>query len=69
LSPEDAMTHVINNTPLNKLRSVLSGIVGRMEQESLQRYRPSIQEIRAAEFNDLEHLLDRAEELGFIKRL
>ena len=69
MSPEEVMNHIREDTLLNQLRMVLSGIIGQMEQESMQRQRPSIQEIRALEFTSLERLLDKAEDLGLIKRL
>lgn len=56
MTDADVIRHIRDDTPLNQIRSKLSGWLGRIEQEGAQRHSPSPIEMRRLEFEALEEL-------------
>lgn len=67
MTKDEAMAHMRGNTPLDKVRACLSGIIGAAEQAGMQRNRPSPVEMRVAEFEAVQRLLRVAIEHGLVR--
>lgn len=69
MTDDDLLHHLRENTPLNRVRAVLSGIIGEGAQQSAQRGAPAPTKWRKWEFVAVDRLLDAAEQAGLIRRL
>lgn len=67
MNDDEVMRHIRENTPLNQVRSVLSGVIGAAEQAGMQRRPQSPVEMRAAEFAGLQRILDAAVRHGLVR--
>lgn len=66
MTPELAMSHIKENSSLNKVRSVFSNHASGIEQSGMQRVKPTPQESRAMEFIAVVRILEKAEQVGLI---
>lgn len=69
MTDAECMDLLRGDSPKNKLRHVLSGIIGAAEQAGMQRRPPSPIELRRHEFEAVERLLCEAERLGLVTRV
>lgn len=69
MTDEELMDHLKNDTALNKVRTVLSGVIGAADQAGQQRRPQTPVEVRKQEFAGVEKILDAAVEAGLVTRV
>lgn len=67
MNQDEVMEHLRGGTPLNHVRAMFSGWMGRIEQEGAQRTRPTIFEVRAMEFQAVEEIIAEAKRVGLCR--
>ena len=66
MTQDEAMQHIRDHTPLNRVRAMFSSMVGTFEQLSAQRNPPTPVDIRIREFEGIQLLLDTAVDAGLV---
>ena len=69
MTQDEAMQHIRDQTPLNRVRAMFSSMLGTFEQLSAQRNPPTPVDIRIREFEGIQLLLDTAVDAGLVSRL
>ena len=68
MTKEEAARHMREDTPLNQVMAVLSGVMGRVEQNGMQRRPSSPVEVRGMMLAGVERILAKAVEVGLVTR-
>ncbi len=66
MTTDEAVRHMQEQTPLNKVMVVLLSEVGRLEQDGMQRIPSGPIEVRAMMLDGAKRILDKAVEVGLV---
>ncbi len=69
MTKDDVMKHIRDFTPLAQTMAVLSGVVGQIEQDGMQRRPSGPVEVKGMMLDGVERILAKAVEVGLVMRM